>query len=176
MGWTLHLAGRESAAQKSLQRALERDPDYIPALNALGIVYLVKGDLSSSVATHQRAIELEPDNEVAHYNLTLAYHRLGQYDLAIAQGKRATVLEPGNPHLWVALALVYWDQGEIPKAQQTYAQALQLDSRYRRSEFLADLKLAGFGLEQVQTVRQILKSPNTVDLVVRQPLLTVKPL
>jgi len=158
LGWTFHLAGRESAAQKSLQRALERDPDYIQALNALGIVYLVKGDLSSSVATHQRAIKLEPDNEVAHYNLTLAYHRLGQYDLAISQGKRATALEPGNPHPWVALALVYWDQGEIPKAQQTYAQAVQLDSRYRRSEFLADLKLAGFSLEQVQTVRQILKS------------------
>ena len=156
LGWTLHIAGRETPAMKILQQVLEKDFNYIPALNALGIVYLVSGNLSAAVTTHERARKLKTDNEIAYYNLTLAYHRLGQYDLAIARGKQATVLEPANPHPWVALALVYWEQGTKKQAQKTYNRAVQLDSRYRQSAFLSNLKQAGFSSEQIETTRKIL--------------------
>ena len=156
LGWTLHLAGRETPAITVLQNVLEKDANYIPALNALGIVYLVSGNLSAAVTTHERARKLKSDNEIAYYNLTLAYHRLRQYDLAIARGKQATVLEPSNPHPWVALALVYWEKGMKKQAQQTYYRAVQLDSRYRQSAFLSHLKQAGFSLEQIETTRKIL--------------------
>jgi Flp pilus assembly protein TadD len=156
LGWTLHLANREAPAIKVLQQVLERDANYIPALNALGIVYLVSGNLSAAVATHERARELQSNNEIAYYNLTLAYHRLGQYDLALARGKQATVLEPANPHPWVALALIYWEKGTKKQARQTYNRAVQLDSRYRQSNFLTNLKQAGFSPEQIENTKKIL--------------------
>ncbi len=157
LGWTLHLGGREASAMKVLEQVLEKDANYIPALNALGIVYLVSGDLDKAVITHERAKEIRANNEIAYYNLTLAYQRLKKYDLAIARGKQATILEPTNPHPWVALALVYWGQGMKTQARQTYNRAVQLDSRYGQSKFLINLKQAGFSEEQIDNVREIVK-------------------
>jgi tetratricopeptide (TPR) repeat protein len=157
LGWTLHLAGREASAMKVLEQVLEKDGNYIPALNSLGIVYLVSGDLDKAVTTHERAKEIKANNEIAYYNLTLAYQRLKKYDLAIARGKQATILEPTNPHPWVALALVYWGQGMKTQARQTYNQAVRLDSRYGQSKFLINLKQAGFSQEQIDNARDIVK-------------------
>ncbi|MBG0742454.1 MAG: tetratricopeptide repeat protein [Cylindrospermopsis raciborskii KL1] len=157
LGWTLHLAGREASAMKVLEQVLEKDGNYIPALNSLGIVYLVSGDLDKAVTTHERAKEIKANNEIAYYNLTLAYQRLKKYDLAIARGKQATILEPTNPHPWVALALVYWGQGMKTQARQTYNQAVRLDSRYGQSRFLINLKQAGFSQEQIDNAREIVK-------------------
>ena len=158
LGWTLHLNGQEEAASQALQEALEQDSNHVRALNALGIVQLVEGDLTAAVATHTKAATLQPDNEIAYYNLSLAYHRLQDYEQAIAKGNQAVALEPSNPHPLVALAIAYWDQGNQPKAQQTYQQAIALDSRYRRGEFLAHLDQAGFSAEQIQTAQQVLKA------------------
>jgi tetratricopeptide (TPR) repeat protein len=157
LGWTQHLAGNQSLAAQPLQTLLEQTPDYVPALNALGIVYLVSGDLEAAVATHNRALEINPDNEIAHYNLSLAHQRLNDPEAAIAHAQTATQLEPQNPHPWVALALGYWSQGYPAKATTAYRQALALDSRYRQPGFLAHLAQAGFSPEQIQlteTIRQ----------------------
>ncbi|MGF1481447.1 MAG: tetratricopeptide repeat protein [Cyanophyceae cyanobacterium] len=155
LGWTLHLNKQHEEAVQELQAALESDPDDVPALNALGIVYLVSGDLPAAVETHTRATELEANNDIAHYNLSLAYHRLQQYDQAIAQGQRSATLAPNNPHHWVALAIAQWDRGDQEAAVQAYQQAINLDARYRTSEFLAHLEQAGFSQEQIQTTEQV---------------------
>ena len=154
-GWTLHLAGKETEAAQALNEALIQDPEHVPALNALGIVYLVDAQLKSAVATHERAIELKPDNEIAHYNLALAYHRLEDYEPALDRGKQATILEPNNPHPWVAVALVYWSEGNRTEAQQAYRTAKQLDSRYQQSSYLSHLIQAGFTDEQIAIVEEI---------------------
>ena len=155
MGWTLHLAGQETEAAQILQKALQQNPKLVPALNALGIVYLVSGDLSAAVQTHQQAVALDSNNEIAYYNLALAYQRLKQFDLALPPGQKAAKLEPHNPHTWIALALIYWDQGDRLKARQMYRRALNLDARYRQPDFLAQLKLAGLSPDQITLVRQI---------------------
>lgn len=157
LGWTQHLAGNQALAARPLQTLLQQTPDYVPALNALGIVYLVSGDLEAAVATHNRALEIKPDNEIAHYNLSLAHQRLNDPEAAIAHAQTATQLEPQNPHPWVALALGYWSQGDAANAAAAYRQALALDGRYRQPGFLDHLAQAGFSPEQIQlteTIRQ----------------------
>jgi len=155
LGWTQHLAGSRAAAAKTLQTALRQDDDYVPALNALGIVYVVDGQLDAAVATHTRAAELKPDNEIAHYNLSLAYERLAQFDQAISHGQTATELEPGNPHPWVALALAYWSSGDQVQAEANYWQALRLDGRYTSQGYLDHLEQAGFSRDQIDATGEI---------------------
>lgn len=157
LGWTQHLAGDQPVAAQTLQRALQQEPDYVPALNALGIVQLVAGNLETAVSTHSRAAQLQPNNEIAHYNLSLAYERLGQFEEAITNAEIATQLEPQNPHPWVALALAHWSKGNQQQAQSLYQQVVKIDSRYRSSSQLPRLEQAGFSLEQIQateTLRQ----------------------
>lgn len=156
LGWTFHLAGQEDAASEALRQAIYRDLSDVPAFNALGIVFLVSGNLNDAVAAHSWALILKPDNEIAYYNLSLAYHRLQKYDWAIATATQAANLEPTNPHPLVALAIAHWGKDERELAQKAYRRALDLDPRYGDRTFLAHLEEAGFSPDQIQATEQVL--------------------
>lgn len=158
LGWTQHLAGQEEAAAQTLLQAIYCDPRNVPALNALGIVYLVSGKLTPAVTVHTWAAMLEPKNEVTYYNLSLAFHRLRLYNLAIPAAKKAAVLEPNNPHPLVAEAISHWDMADQKLALLAYRQAQNLDARYSDRSFLTHLKKAGFSLEQIEITEQILSA------------------
>lgn len=160
LGWTQHLAGQEEAATWSLLQALYTQPVSVPALNALGIVYLVSGQLNAAVFVHTWAAVLEPKNEIPYYNLSLAFHRLRSFDLAIATAKKAAALEPTNPHPVVALAIAYWDKGDRTFAKRIYYRTQNLDSRYMNSAFLVELQKAGFSSDQIQTAERVLSASN----------------
>ncbi len=156
LGWTQHLAKKDEAAAASLWEAIYRSPSSLQAFNAIGIVYLVRGDLPQSVVLHSWAAILKTDNEIAHYNLSLAYQRLKQYDLAIAYAQKAIELEPNNPHPFVAQAIAQWASGDLPNAHKTFREAIGVDARYRNTEFLNFLNEAGFSSDQIQTAKQVL--------------------
>jgi Flp pilus assembly protein TadD len=158
LGWTQHLAGQEDSAAESLWQAASLNPFSPPTFNALGIVYLVKGELREAVIVHTWAAILKPNNEIAFYNLSLAYHRLRLYDLAISTASKAATLEPSNPHPLVALAIAHWDSDDRLRAQLAYRKALELDARYSDRGFLTYLKEAGFSPDQITTSQQILSA------------------
>lgn len=156
LGWTQHLAGQKEAAAESLIQVLYRDPNSIPALNALGIVYLVSGKLNAAVFVHAWAAILQPKNEIAYYNLSLAFERLQSYEPAISAAKRAAQLEPTNPHPLVALSLAHWQKGDRAAAEAAYRQAYNLDGRYGDRIFLNHLLQAGFSQPQIEMTKHIL--------------------
>ncbi len=158
LGWTQHLAKKDEAAAASLWEAIYISPTALQAFNAIGIVYLVRGDLSQAVVLHSWAAILKVNNEIAHYNLSLAYQRLKQYDLAIAYAQKAIELEPSNPHPFVALAIAQWAAGDRPNAKKIFREAIGVDARYRSPEFLNFLNEAGFSADQIQTAKQVLAS------------------
>lgn len=158
LGWTLHLALKQQEAAQSLWQVISRKPLFVPAYNALGIVYLVAGNLPAAVLIHTWAAILKPDDEVAYYNLSLALHRLQVYNLAIVTANRAAILEPNNPHPLVAAAIAYWDSGEQKRAKQVYQKAISLDSRYSGQAFLSELTQAAFSSRQIQKAETILHS------------------
>ena len=157
LGWTQHLAGKQQDAAISLWKAIFLQPLFVPAYNALGIVYLVDGNLPLSVTAHTWAAILKPNNEIAYFNLSLALHRLKIYPLAITAGDRAAVLEPNNPHPLVVSAISYWDSGDRIFAQKAYYQAIKLDPRYKNFTFLNHLKQAAFTPEEIQVTKEILR-------------------
>ncbi|PZV13069.1 MAG: hypothetical protein DCF20_16120 [Pseudanabaena sp.] len=158
LGWTQHLSKKHDDAAKSLWDAIYLSPTSPQAFNAIGIVYLVRGDLPQSVVLHSWAALLKTDNEIAHYNLSLAYQRLQQYDLAIAYAQKAIELEPNNPHHFVASAIAQWASGDQTNAKKTFRDAITVDSRYRSPEFLNFLNEAGFNNDQIQIAKQVLAS------------------
>ncbi len=158
LGWTQHLSKKDDEAAKSLWEAIYLSPNSLQAFNAIGIVYLVRGDLPQSVVLHSWAAILKEDNEIAHYNLSLAYQRLKQDDLAIAYAQKAIELEPNNPHPFVAKAITQWTSGDRNGAKKTFREAIGVDARYRSPEFLNFLNEAGFSNEQIQTAKKVLAS------------------
>lgn len=155
LGWTQHKAGQGQAAAATLQQAFQQNPFDVPNLNALGIVYLVGEQLSAAIATHTWAALLKPNNEIAFYNLSLAFERIGQYDWAVATAEAAAKLEPTNPHPLIAEAIGHLGNGNQTAAQQTFQQAIALDSRYGDAAFLNYLNEAGFNQAQIQRSQQL---------------------
>ncbi|MBF2080223.1 MAG: tetratricopeptide repeat protein [Synechococcales cyanobacterium T60_A2020_003] len=158
LGWTQHLAGDSDAAMQTLRDTVYLDPLSVETANALGIVYLVRNDLSDAVLVHTWAALLKSDNEIAYYNLSLAYEQMGRYDWAIATGERATELEPWNPHPWVALAIAHWSNGDVKQAQEIYRQAIAVDGRYTDAAFLDYLTEAAFSPEQIERAKTVLNA------------------
>ncbi|MDR5654464.1 tetratricopeptide repeat protein [Xinfangfangia sp. LG-4] len=65
--------GRLGQAEQILRRALEQDPDFIPALNNLGVVLMEKGETGEARRVFQRAFALDSGNSDAiRENLRLA--------------------------------------------------------------------------------------------------------
>ena len=158
LGWTQHKAKQNNAAATTLLQALQLNPFNVQTLNALGIVYLVEGDLTAAIAAHSWAAILQPNNEIPPYNLSLALERVGQYNFAIATAKTAAKLEPSNPHPFVALAIAHWGNGEKALAQQAYRQALSVDPRYNDAAFLNYLDEAGFSQGQIGRSKHVLQA------------------
>ncbi|MEC4815028.1 MAG: tetratricopeptide repeat protein [Scytonema sp. PMC 1069.18] len=160
LGWTQHLAGKQQEAAVSLWQTIYQEPLFVPAYNALGIVYLVDGNVTSAALVHTWAAILKQDNEIAYFNLSLALHRLQVYNLAVTCANRAAMLEPNNPHPLVAGAIAYWDGDNKDSAKQVYEKAIQLDSRYTNKAFLNHLEQAAFTSSQIQIVDDIRSSLN----------------
>lgn len=159
LGWTQHRAGQTLAAKDTLLRALYRNPLDVPTLNALGIVYLVSGELKPAQTVHTLAALLQPENEVAYYNLSLAFQRLQQYAPAIATAQAAAKLEPANPHPLVAEAIARWTNGDRATAQAVFRQAIGLNPQYTDPAALTiDLAEAAFSPEQIQIAKQLIDS------------------
>jgi tetratricopeptide (TPR) repeat protein len=65
--------GRIGQAELALRRALEIDPDFVPALNNLGVVLMERGETGEARRVFQRAFALDSGNSDAiRENLRLA--------------------------------------------------------------------------------------------------------
>ncbi|MFN3927589.1 MAG: tetratricopeptide repeat protein [Pseudanabaenaceae cyanobacterium] len=156
LGWTQHLAGRSAEGAQSLWQAVYRQPDQVEAYNALGIIYLVQGELPTAILLHSWASLLKPDNEIAYYNLSLAYQQQQQTDLAIVYAQTACNLEPANPHPFLALALAYQTAGQSEQALGALRTGLNLNPLYGDRAYVENLRQAGFSKGQIQQIRSML--------------------
>lgn len=74
-----------ASAERSLQRALQANPQNCDALNQLGIMARRQGDFSAAEAFYQRCVEADPNFAPAYMNLGILYELyMGQLGEALA--------------------------------------------------------------------------------------------
>lgn len=75
--------GRLGQAEKTLKRALDLDPNFVPALNNLGVVKMEQGEVGEARVYFQRAFALdsgETDSIRQNLMLAIAQSEAGVYD------------------------------------------------------------------------------------------------
>ncbi|MEE8587288.1 MAG: tetratricopeptide repeat protein [Acidobacteriota bacterium] len=87
--------GDHAASLKSLDRALQRDPDSVRALTNRGAALGQQGRVEEAVKHFERALEIDPDYSYAHFNLGSLRAGLGNFDLARFHFQRAA--QTGDP-------------------------------------------------------------------------------
>ncbi len=75
-------AGQLEQAEKTLQKALQKNPRLLPALHALGLVYLYRRDFVKAIDTLNRLIQSNPNFYDAYNLLGTIYTEQGNYQLA----------------------------------------------------------------------------------------------
>jgi tetratricopeptide (TPR) repeat protein len=95
------------AALDAYRRALEIDPNLVPALINLANIHYARNEMAEAQALYERAISLEPGVFESHFNLGNIFHDLGCYGEAQACYRDALRLNPAyaDAHFYLAVSL-----------------------------------------------------------------------
>ncbi len=89
--------GRLNQAEKFLQRAVEKDPSFVPAWNNLGVIQINSGEYTKARASFQRAFALDNGNsEEIRKNLILATRLADAASAEIPEDYNFLLVRRGN--------------------------------------------------------------------------------
>jgi len=97
LGWVAYLDGDVPLASQELQRAVELDPQLVPALVYLSRVYMDDKNYADTVPLLEAAADITPDNADVQITLGVAYRGVGRLDEAEKAYRKALALDPANP-------------------------------------------------------------------------------
>ena len=109
----------ESAAVHYAE-TLKLSPEFVEAINNLGLVYARMGDHSRAVATYRRALEVREDYAVAYLNLGLSLDAQDREIEARSNFLKALQLDPELPTVNDALGLLHARKGELALARDYF--------------------------------------------------------
>src|SRR3990172_7463589 len=130
-GLAYQAAGKHSEAVIELRNALQVDPDFVPALHALGAAYRGKSFHGDALRELQRALRLQPDSLPARAELGQVFLAVEAWDDAEAQGKAILGKEPGNAHGMLLVGAAHTGRGE-PKKNRSPVPRRGAGSRHPR--------------------------------------------
>ena len=129
-------AGSYAAKRQALLRAVELDPDFAKAWNALAAmeVYPVWNGEKTVVEAWTiaapciaKALAINPDLPSVYITLGRFKREFGDLDDAIAHFEQALVLDPGNPVALANLGIVLRPAGRYEQALQVHQMGVALD-------------------------------------------------
>src|SRR5215203_2889500 len=101
--------GRSEAA---LRRAVELDPDFVPAYTALAEVYFGTQQPDRAIGEYKKITERRPDDFVAFRNIGLIEAGRNNHDAAAEYYRRVLSIRPDEPVAANNLAALYGDHGK----------------------------------------------------------------
>lgn len=130
LGWTWFLQGDPFAAEAELKKAIELDPNLVPALVYLSRLYMDARNYADTVPLLERAAARAPRNHGVQMNLGLAYRGVGRLPDARAAYQRALEIDPRNPDPHFNLGVLTGDyEKNYPGAIAEFQQYLQLGGK-----------------------------------------------
>lgn len=101
-----------TGARRSLERALEIDPDHTEGLLLYGRLLEALGYLDEGLAAKQKALERNPHSAAVHLQISLSYWHQRRYDEVIEWATRSLTLDPGHLLAREYIAGAYWKKGD----------------------------------------------------------------
>jgi len=119
LGTVLFLAEWDwRGARRSLERALELNPNYTEAYLLYGRLLEALGSLDEGLQTKMKALERDPFSPLVHLQISLSYWNQRRYDESIQWANRTLDLEPKHLLAREHLAGAYWKLGDFDRHMQ----------------------------------------------------------
>jgi len=120
---------------------LLNQPDYLPALNNLGIALRHLGRIAESEAVLRTGIERHPDSPDLYISLGQTLQSWGLNDEAVQSLQTAITLNPGKTAAHYDLGVLYLERGDTAAAEASFQKTLVLDENHASAlAALADIR------------------------------------
>ncbi|MEX2526660.1 MAG: hypothetical protein WEA09_03410 [Gemmatimonadota bacterium] len=129
------------------------------ALNTIGFVQQLRGDLAGASATYREALELSPSAAWLLHNLSVAESQLGQIRHALPHAWRAALLDPKTPFPWWSLALAEHALGRDERANRFLEAALERQPGFYWASFWG----AWYGMGDPAAEEEAVRSLDAAD-------------
>jgi Flp pilus assembly protein TadD len=144
-------------AREAANHALAIEPDYAPAIAALGAIAMVHdGDLAAAAQYYQQAWSLSPTNTDIIGDVATLLQSLGRLDEAIALKEYAVARDPVNPRAHHNLGNAYRWARRWDAAISQYNSALSLSPGYIGAE--TGIGQAFLGKEEPEAALEAIQS------------------
>jgi Flp pilus assembly protein TadD len=142
-GLILAQAGRWTAAEAALQRAVAISPNDANVLNALGLIaWQHRGHLDEAAAYFSKALSVHTEaddfNASLHSNLGAVYGQQGRFSAALAQFEIALQIAPGDPEYLTNLATAFAALDRIDDARRALQAALSAAPDYSPARIMLE--------------------------------------
>ena len=145
-------AGHREEAIEQLKGAIAIHPQFVAALNGLGVQYMKMGNHQAAYEAFNSALTLAPDSFILHLNCGISLFNLGKYTLAEAELAKALAKNEasGAGHLYrgrTLIALNRFDEAvkDLKRAVEIGGDDVKVAHRY----------LAGIYVEKGETVEAV---------------------
>jgi tetratricopeptide (TPR) repeat protein len=105
-------------AEKSLQRALDLNPNHTEAQLAYGRLLDAVGRHNEALRVKQKALERDPFSPAVHLEVSLSYWVQRRYDETIQWANRTLALDPDHLFAGEIIAAVHWMRAEYERYVQ----------------------------------------------------------
>lgn len=144
---------RLDEAQAICLNLLKAQPDYVGALQTLGLIHAERREHEAARQALSRAAMLSPRDWKILTALAGTYLRLGASEMAMRTLEQAQKLKPGDASIVATLAEIYREEREYELACAAYEQAHALDPSLRAMRTGLGWSLANLG--RVEEAAQI---------------------
>jgi tetratricopeptide (TPR) repeat protein len=138
---------------KTLNSAIEMNPDSAQAHMYLGVALASKGNTVAGIAALNRALTLDPSSARAHHNLGTLLMQTGQTPAARQEFEKALELDSYFSEAHNNFGLILSGEGQVPKAIDHFRIASELNPNYLEAVFNL-----GLALRSVQRIDDALQA------------------
>ena len=151
------------SAGEHLQKAIHVAPDFYPARNELGRVYMLQANFSGSEEQFRQVIKLNQTDPEAYLNLGNVYLLTRHYEQALQSVQAGLQRNPQSALGKFLLGSVYQRMGKLRDAEQALEETLQIDPKMAKAHLeLVNVYMAQKNQPQaIAQLKQFLKAaPN----------------
>jgi Flp pilus assembly protein TadD len=120
-------------ARKALEAAVEIDPEYVEALDALGFALEALGDDAGAVARYEQTIAVNAKRQArfagGHVSLSAFYNRTGEPEKALEHARQAIELDAKTDAAWFQQAKAQERLERLGEAVDSLNRAIELNPR-----------------------------------------------
>jgi Flp pilus assembly protein TadD len=121
--------GRIEDAIWHYSEAVRIKPDYIEALNNLGISLRMAGRVDEAIRYYKKALEINPRHIGANFNLGVALAAKGRFTEAISFYNKALQISPDHIEIRTSIGIALAESGKLAEAEKEYEDVLRIQPK-----------------------------------------------